>query len=112
VLATWTVVDDAFYIARLWRAVTGAGFDNAFEVSGPRYANNKEEPSGEALVHYDPVQAGTWDYYLTVENAIGDRNTPVGPETAVVASLGPLFVTDDYRALLRDGNGDFLTIEV
>lgn len=82
VTAAWTApADDAFYIARLWRATSGSGvsFDDAIEVSGPRYG----KPS-ENMATTDRVPAGTYDYWLTVENAIGDRNTPVGPESATI----------------------------
>jgi hypothetical protein len=85
--ASWTPPSDAaFYIARLWRAASGAAYTDAIEVSGPRYL--PRHPDGTAttdvMAHTDPVPAGSYRYWLTVENPVGDRNTPVGPLAVTV----------------------------
>jgi hypothetical protein len=111
VLLTWQVPSDpAFYIARVWRS-TGATFDDAVEVSGPRYLPRLADP-GDLQTYYDPVPAGNYEYWLTAENAVGDRSTPLGSISATASSAGEYFVLDDYGNRLMDDAGDFLTVEV
>lgn len=112
VLLSWEVPSDpAFYIARVWRSADGAGFANAIEVSGPRYLPKNSSP-GDLQTHYDPVPAGDYDYWLTAENSIGDRSTPLGPVSATATSVGDYFALDDLGNRLFDDSVDFLKIEV
>jgi hypothetical protein len=91
-----TVLGDGVYGYWIWRGQLGrdllkmplistgatavilAPFDNAVEVSGPQYLP-RDQSTGYAMEYFDPVRPGDYDYYITVENAGGDRNTPVGP---------------------------------
>lgn len=70
------------WIGRVWRAAAGGGFANAVEVSGPRFRAWREAEYVETWT--DSVAAGAWDYFLTIENANSDRNTPVGPVSVTV----------------------------
>jgi hypothetical protein len=108
VLLTWTVPsDETFYVARIWRSALGAPFADAIEVSGPRYLPYLEG-AGSLQSWMDTVPAGSYRYWLTSENAIGDRSAPEGPVVATATSTGPSFLTDSFGRLLTDSAGDFL----
>lgn len=87
-IVSWDVPDDVtFYIARVWRAPSslGSSFDNAVEVSGPRYLPRLDGP-GDPQTWMDTLPAGTYRYWLTAENAVGDRNpTPAGPVSVTIS---------------------------
>ena len=85
-VASWTPPSDTtFHIARLWRAASGASFADAVQVSGPRYRPfHWPSPSMVVMTYTDPVRAGAYSYYLTAENPVGDRATPLGPITVTV----------------------------
>ncbi|MBN8917730.1 MAG: hypothetical protein J0I31_19205 [Rhizobiales bacterium] len=68
-----------FAAARFWRAVSGAGFGTAVDISGAVYG------SANALLTYtDHPGVGAWDYFATAENSGGSASAPDGPETATV----------------------------
>lgn len=104
VLLEWDIPSDpAFYIARVWRSSgSGSSFDQAVEVSGPRYVPTLSE-AGDLMSFLDPVPAGDYDYWLTAENAVGDRSEPLGPVGATATSTGDYFIVDDYGRRLYAG---------
>lgn len=69
-------------------AVTHNVFANAVQVSGPRVL--PRTPGGAAvynpMTQIDPVSPGTYDYFLTSENPVGDRATPLGPAHVTVTA--------------------------
>lgn len=115
VLFSWTRVNAAanedFYIARIWRGLT-TSFADAVEISGPRYGNGRSTEAGdEVMTFLYPARGGiAYRYWLTVENPVGDRNTPVGPITATAVSSGESFVSDDFGSLLKEDASDSLTL--
>lgn len=68
-----------FRASRLWRAPSGTPFDSATDISGPIFSGATTTQS----VTNNPG-AGTWDYWVTAENASQVRSAPVGPETVTV----------------------------
>jgi len=71
------------YCGRVWRAHDTAGFQDAIEVSGPRYRYKREDAHLETWT--DTVKPGTWRYWLTIESANGDMGaTPIGPISVTV----------------------------
>jgi hypothetical protein len=69
-----------FFGSRVWRVATGGGFGSATDVSGLRVAS----PLSTDSYLNTGVSAGTYDYYVTAENAAGTRSAPVGPSTVTV----------------------------
>ncbi len=117
VVASWTRENSGptqdQWIFRVWRGLT-TDFDDAYEISGPRYPNGTSTERGpEAMTFYYPALGGVaYRYWLTVENQVGDRATPVGPVTATATSTGEWFIEDDFGNLLMDDDGDSLTLPV
>jgi len=90
VVSSWTPpADTNFHVARVWRVAPGAGFANAFEVSGPRQRPfHWPSPSMAVMTYTDPVAVpDDWEYHLTVENPVGLRNTPLGPLSTTPPAL-------------------------
>lgn len=104
--------DNPIYIGRFWRSsgISGATFDDAIEVSGPRYRQHKVD-SG-LLEWTDTAPEGEYEYWLTVENANGDRGAPIGPLLASITYDDEFFLTDDFGNMLADTSGDLITAEV
>lgn len=106
---SWEIESDDLYIARVWRAADGDPFDDAIQVSGPRYRPRNSEV-GDTQVWSDTVMAGDYCYYMTFENPIGERNTPVGPVCVTIPVSGEYSITDDAEVLLMDDEGNELTM--
>jgi hypothetical protein len=87
-------------------------FDDAWEISGPRYGNNTSSERGPELMTFTYPAVGDIDYryWLTVENQVGDRGVTVGPVAATAARSGEWFIEDDSGSLLTDDAGVLLTL--
>lgn len=70
-------------LARIYRAPTGQPLGAAVPVGGPRYGSPNQDMS-----YTDNPADGSWDYWVVLESGSGIQSTPVGPETALVAT-GP-----------------------
>lgn len=69
-----------FYGARVWKNTSGSGFGSATNVGGLRIA-----PSNY-IDGYNPsgIAAGTYDLWVTAENAAAAASSPIGPFTVTV----------------------------
>lgn len=74
----WTAPNSAAMAAsRIWRAPSGGDFTDATDVFGTIFGS-----ANVSFTRTDTPGAGSWDYWVTAENADGDRSSPAGPETA------------------------------
>ena len=69
-----------FRSVRVWRALSGALFDDAVAVGGRQYGWPDQEGR-----YVDAAAAGTYDYWVTAEDDLRRDSLPIGPDQAVVS---------------------------
>lgn len=81
VLVEWQMPNSAnVYAARVWRATTGSLFSTATDISGQVLGS----PNQLLGILDGSAGFGSWDYWVTAENAGGYASVPDGPATQVV----------------------------
>lgn len=87
VTISWTAPNDPNYAAaKVYRAVSGAGFGAATVVAGPVYGT----PNNDYQATNIPP-TGTWDYWVVSENISAIQGPEAGPDT--VTTLARLKIT-------------------